>query len=453
MQFRHTIVFAVVAMFMAVSCITVDKTLGDDFISTNQDLPVHTALLDLPVQVKSSSPLQGLSAGESIFGAIRTEEFGLVQFSTMADICPNMTGWDFGKDPVVKEVYFMAPITGTYVEQDNQSGIPQSISLHRTYKRVDTTTVFNNSITAADYDPQPLNASEYLYFGGDSLMIYLDNSFGEAILASSQSERDSLNLFVENYKGLLLKSSAPEEGIYGGRENTLSFGSGAVYILVDYQPTWEEGLARRDTIFTLSWGYNYCVNISEYESSALQTTEPGEVLPVEGGAGLKPYISHKELKNTIDNWKAEMGFGDRHVIVAKGELVFPFEIPADMDMTKYPSTMYPCNRTVDTTYDAKFFYPLEDVNVQGFNIGTQDRSLCQYAMDVPTYIQDIVSKEKSELNEEYDLWLMPIFSQTDSYYNTTSYSLDCTTYYTGSLNGPAAERRPKLKLVYSVMEE
>lgn len=453
MQFKHTIVFGVVAIFMAVSCITVDKTLGEDFISSNQNLPVYTAVLDLPVQIKSSSPLQGMSAGESVFGAIRTEEFGLVQFSTMADICPNMTGWDFGKDPVVKEVYFRAPISSTYVTQDNQKGIPQILSMHRTKKRIDTTTVFNNSITAADYDPQPLNVSEYLYFGGDSLMMYLDNSFGEEIVASSQQERDSLNLFVENFKGLILKSSSPEEGIYGGRENTISFGSGAVYILVDYQPTWEEGLARKDTIFTLSWGYNYCLNIAEYGSASLETDDPGKLLPVEGGAGVKPYISHSALKDAIDNWKSEMGFGDKKVIIAKGELVFPFEIPEDLDMTKYPFSLYPCNRIEDTTYNAKLFFPLEDVNVAGYNIGAQDRSLCQYAMDIPTYIQEIVSKDRSEIGQEYDLWLMPIISQTDSYYNTTTYSLDCTTYYTGWLNGPGAERKPQLRLLYSVFEE
>lgn len=105
MQFRHTILFAVTAFFMAVSCITVDKTLGDDLVSADQDLTVYTAELELPLQLRTSSPVQAISGGEGVFGAIRTKEFGLVQFSTMADICPNMTGWDFGKDPVVKEVF------------------------------------------------------------------------------------------------------------------------------------------------------------------------------------------------------------------------------------------------------------------------------------------------------------------------------------------------------------
>lgn len=450
MQFKNTIILATVAFFIAVSCITVDKTMGEDFISTNQNLPVQTAELDLPVQLKSSSPLQGLSGGEGIFGSIRTKEFGLVKFSTMADICPNMSGWDFGTNPVIKEVYFLAPVSGTYTTDDNQTGIPQQVTLHRTYKRVDTTTVFNNSITAADYDPEPLNVAESLYFGGDSLRIVLKKSFAEKILASSQEERDSLDLFVENFKGILLKTSSPEEGVYGGRENTMSFGSGAIYIRVDYQPTWDTSLSRRDTIFTLSWGYNYCLNISEYESEKLETAQPGTEVAIEGGAGVKPYISHKDLKDIIGNWKKENGYTDKHVIIAKGALVFPFEIPEDFDMTKYPTGIYPCNRVEDTTFNAKFFNPLSDINVTGFNLGTINRSLCHYMIDIPTYVQDLVSKDESEIDESYDIWMMPTFATTDSNNNTT-YSIDCTTYYTGKINGPLSDRKPKLKLIYSVM--
>ncbi len=454
MQFKHTIVFAVVAIFMAVSCITVDKSLGEDFISSNQDLPVYSVELDVPVQVKSSSPLQGISAESSIFGAIRTEEFGLARFSTIADICPNMSNWDFGKDPVIKEVYFLAPIGNQNVAQDNQNGIPQSITLHRTYKRVDTTSVFNNSFTEADYDPEPLNVSENIYFGGDSLKIHLKKSFAEEILASTQEQRDSLNLFAEHYKGIMIRSSLPEDGTYGGRSNIMSYGSGAIYIRVDYQPTWEEGLSRKDTIFTLSWGYNYCLNISEYESDKLQTEKPGEILQYEGIAGLKPYISHSEMKALIDNWKAEMGYLDKYVLISKGTLIFPFEIPEDLDMTKYPTNIYPCQKQYDSTYNADIFNTLEDCYVEGYNIGNQDRSLCRYAMDIPSYVQDMVRKDASEIDDSYNLWMMPILAQTsDEYSGATTYSMDFANYYTGHLNGPAAERKPKLLLVYSVLEE
>jgi hypothetical protein len=123
-----------------------------------------------------------------------------------------------------------------------------------------------------------------------------------------------------------------------------------------------------------------------------------------------------------------------------------------MDMTKYPTNLYPCHRLLDTSYNQKFFYPMEDINVEGYNIGKMDRSLCQYYMDVPSTIQDFVSKDKKDLDDTYDMWLMPTFGTTDSYDNLT-YSIDCTTYFTGKINGPLMDRKPKLRLIYSVMEE
>ena len=86
MQFRHTIVLALAAIFMAVSCVSVDKTMGESMVPGNQSLPVSMAEIEIPVQLKSSQPLQTLSAEEGTFGAIRTQEFGLVEFATAADI-------------------------------------------------------------------------------------------------------------------------------------------------------------------------------------------------------------------------------------------------------------------------------------------------------------------------------------------------------------------------------
>ena len=82
MQFRHKIVLALAAMFMAVSCITVDKKLGEDMIPGNQNLPVNVAVLDLPVQLKSSQPLQTTSSSEGAFGAA-SQLTGKWQFSVI----------------------------------------------------------------------------------------------------------------------------------------------------------------------------------------------------------------------------------------------------------------------------------------------------------------------------------------------------------------------------------
>lgn len=453
MHFRHTAALAFAAIFMAVSCITTDKTVGDNLIPSDQDIQIHTADIEIPVGMKLAEPLQALSATEQIFGAIRTPEFGLAEFASAADICPNMSGWDFGKDPVIKDIYFLAPVSVKMVTEDKQAGIPQIISLHRTNRTIDSTTVLNNSFTAADYDHTPLNVSEFMYFGGDSIKMHLDMAFAEEILASSQNERDSLELFVENFKGILIKCSSPEEGTYGGRQNALAFGAASIFIKVDYQPTWGEGLNRKDTLFCLSVGFNQCLNVSSFESEALQTEAPGETIAFEGSAGLKPFISGSALKETIENWKEEMGYAGKNILIAKGAFVLPFEIPENLDMTKYPSNIYPCNKELDTTYNVNYMYLLGDCNVAGYSIGQLNRSLCEYNMDAPSYIQSLFSKKKDEVTESDDLWMMPIYSETDSYYGTTYYYIDDLSYYVGKINGPDAERKPKMRLVYSIVED
>lgn len=454
MQLKNTIVLAVAAFFMAVSCISSDKSVGDNLIPDNQGLLVKAAEFPLPVQLKSSQPLQSLSTTEFAFGAIRTREHGLVEFSTAANICPNMSGWNLGKDIQVKEVYFLSNVSQVFVPDNQQKGIPQSITLHRTHKVIDTTTVYNNTFTEADYDSEPLNLGEAIYLGGDSLKVYLKKSFAEELFTATQQERDTLPLFIKRFKGILIKSSVPEEGVYGGRQNFMEYGTGTIYISVNFQPTWAEGLVRKDTIFAVNFGSEMCLNISTYESKSNQTDAPGELMNIEGAAGIKPYISKEDLKHAIDTWKSKEGLEGKNIIIAKGSLIFPFEIPDNMDMTKYPATMYPCNREFDSTYNGNIFYPVADVNMPGFNVGTINRSLKEYRMDIPSIIQDFVSKDASELDDlTHNLWIMPTKSETNSYYGNITYNIDMNTYFLGAINGPAAERHPTLQIVYSVMEE
>lgn len=440
---------------MAVSCISSDKTTGNYLVPSNQDFPVQMADIPLPVKVRAAEPMQSASSSQAVFGAIRTPEYGLVEFATMADICPNYEGWNTGEDLKVKEAYFMATVSNKYVIDEEQMGIPQIVTVHRTYRGIDSTALYNNSITEADYDPEPLNAAETVYFGGDTLKIHLKLSYAEELMSATQQERDSIELFMKRFKGLLFKTSTPDPGIYGGRENVMSFGTGMIYIRVNFQPTWEEGLDRKDTLFCVSFGYDYCVNLMKHESKSMETDTPQENLYIEGGAGLKPYINRNDLKDAIEAWKKENGLENKHLLVAKGALVFPFEIPEDNNMTKYPGNLFPAYQKIDTTYNAKYFYIHEDINVAGYSTGELNRSIEAHVMDIPSYIQDFVSLNKEELGEEYDLWMMPVFAQTDETYGNTTYSMDGITYYCGKICGPAAAdstKRPYLRLIYSVLD-
>lgn len=459
MQFKDTLrklILLSITAFAVFSCITVDKSLGEQYVPDDQKLKVMVAEFRLPVSLKMEDSLQGVSGSDSYstFGAIRTKEFGLATFGVAANICQPFTTFRFGKDPVIKSIYFSAAVANKYMIDDAQEGIPQNVFIYRTTKKIDTTSTYNNSITNKDYDPVPLNVSSVTYFGGDSVKVYLNNALGTELLSATEEELDSIALFTDRFRGLYIQCTPPEGNLTGGRLNNMSYSSAVITIKYNFQPTWEEGLARKDTTVLFSYGDGFCVNISSYNSAHLQSAEPlTEEIPIEGIGGIKPYVSARALKDLLNDWAAKEKYDTKNILVAKATLTFPFEIPQDLDMTKYPPSLYPAYRSADTL-KPRFYYPFTDINATGNSLGTINRSLCEYAMDVPSTIQKLINFQETKENSlsEFNFWLSPIRVVTDNTYGTTSYFVDTFNYYNGKVNGPKATRYPKLTLVYTVLK-
>lgn len=453
MHFKDTLsklTLLVLTVSSVFSCITVNKTIGEGYVPEDQELKIRIAHFRLPVTLKMQDSLQATSTDYAIVGAIRTPEFGLVKMGSAANVCQPTTTLRFGKDPVIKSIYFTAAVPAKKVMEDNQMNIPQDVFVYRLNKRLDTTTVFCNSITPADYDPVPLNTSSVTYFGGDSIKVYLNNAYGTELLSATEKELDSINLFIDRFKGLYLECSAPEGSLTGGRENLLGFSSAIIMMKYNFQPTWQEGLSRKDTTVYLNYGDGYCLNTSTYGSEGLETAEPLEILPVEGIAGIKPYVDAKVLKDTLDKWAQKNNYNPKKIIVSKASFSLPFEIPADFDMTKYPTYLFPTQRIENQ--NLMIYYPFNDVNSTGNSLGGMNRSLAEYQGDLSSAIQQMLNKDAADIGAKYDFWFAPIQKLTDQYYGTVSYAPDFYTYSVGKVNGPKAERYPKLTLVFSVLQ-
>ncbi len=429
--------------------------------------------MPLPVGMKILDSLQGFSEDYFILGAYRTEEFGNATFGTASNISLNNLNLDFGKDPkVISVVLNMAlsagasGVSSSAILDPSQEGIPQNINVYRLKTTIDSTKWFNSAIKDTDYDHTPLNTSSLTYFGGDSIKVYLHNSFGEEILSATKEELDSLELFSKNHKGLYLTCDAPAPGVNGGRLNLFDANQGSIYISYNFQPTWAEGLERKDTLIALNFGYNYVLNTSSYDSRELETEEAAETLYFEGIGGIAPYINGKVLKKQLDLWQeslyADLGYtkGDKNlpkIAIAKASLVFPFEMPANFDYMNitYPSYLFPVQhlKLTDTT-DVKYYYLFDDYSSSGNPLGAINRSLMHYECDFSYTIQRMFNKPESEINSSYDLWMYPLLvTETQDYYGSTSayYSINNNSYYNAKLNGPAADRYPELRIVYTVV--
>lgn len=464
MQFKdifRALILSAISCTIVFSCITADKSVGSDFIPNEHILHIKRASFRLPVGLKMLDSLQGVSDTYITVGAFETEEFGVAKFGSAGNIAPTSTTLNLGKDARIISTYLSIPlstqstVTTSNILSPSQEGIAQNFNVYRLKRTIDSTTLFANSLTANDYDSTPLNTSALTYFGGDSIFVYLDNSLGAELLTASENELDSLDLFAKKFKGLYIKCDDPIPGMKGGRLSLFEKSSAYLYLKYNFQPTWEEGLERKDTLISLSFGYNYILNTAEYSSKSLETSEPLEILPIEGMGGINPYIDAKSLKDTLDAWAVKEGYDPSKIIIAKASLVFPFELPQNTDIISYsyPSYLFPAHRKqINDTTRTKYYYPFDDYNSTDNPLGIMNRSLMQYECDFSTTIQQIINKNIDEIDSTYNIWLYPLMSETDSYYGYTYYYINNYNYFNAKINGPKAERYPELKIVYAVIE-
>lgn len=468
MQFKDTLrslILTACSCLLVFSCITVDKTIGSDLVPDDYKLKMESVSLPLPVTVKQLDSMQGISSSYYTIGSIRTEEFGTARFGTAGNIAPSSTALDLGEDPRIISVYLQIPLAvvadaasldrASIIMDPSQYGITQNINVYRLKRQIDSTTLYANSLTENDYTPELLNANGGTYFGGDTLKVYLSNEFGTEILSATSEELDSLDLFSERFPGLYVTCDDPVGNAAGGRLNLFDGTNSFVFVKYNFQPTYDKTLPRKDTTIALAFGYGYALNTAEYDSADMQTGELLEKIPVEGMGGLAPFVDYKALKELLDGWAEQNNIDPSKVMVAKASVVFPFELPENLDLVpyQYPSYLFPTNRKpVSDTTDAIYYYLLEDYNSTDNPLGVMNRSLMNYTSDVSGYIQKMINKDLSDLNDTYSFWMYPLRTETDSYYGTTYYYINNFSYYKAMLNGPKAERYPELKLVYAVLE-
>ncbi|MGM9775124.1 MAG: DUF4270 family protein [Candidatus Egerieousia sp.] len=455
---------SIAILALITSCITVDKTLGSANVSDDYVLQLNSATFKLPLEMKLADSLQALSQSNGYLGSVRTPEFGLANFSFGTNFCPYRVKVNFGKDQIIKNAYItFSSVSGT-IADETQVGIMQRMHVYRMNRIIDEEYAYNNQLKDEDYIHTAVDSGGTYYTGTDSLTIRLKHSFAREILQASKLERDSSVKFVERYKGLLFTCDAPAEGTYGGRVNTISTSAASLVIAVNFQPTWKEGLPRKDTAFTFVLSPDYTQNFSTYESAALESTQMQEHILVEGIGGVKPYLDPLALKDAITEWTAREGLDPKRIIVGKATFYLPYENPDPLNKLSnyYPSNLFPTHRVLSSLSDdteIRSYTPLTDIYTSNNNVGTLNRSLGYYYGDFSSYVQKIINndREKIAASNDYKIWFMTTDAQTNQSYYTgqtsTTYSTNLGTYSVGSINGPLHDNAPYMEIVYTVLSE
>ena len=437
---------ALLAMSCLVSCITKDYTLGSGLVPAIQDISVRTATFDLPVGLKMADSLQTSISQKGTVGAIRTDRYGLYRSDAAMAVTAAYDSISWGKNPSVTSVKLVLTRDTTLVVDPGERYIPQNLYVHRLKVVLDSTTIFNNSLTENDHEV--LSLGGLVYTGDDTYSVELDKKLGEELLKIPTATLDSAELFMKAFKGLYIRCDEPLEDCEGGRLTT--FDLSASYINFTYQYDDDNG-NRRSKSENFLVGEEYAVNICTAGSRPLEEPLAADALYMEGNCGIKPHISAKELRGVLERFAAENQLELERVLIAKAILKFPFEYTGDYKQFDYYATnLYPCKRTKNAS-GSHIYTTLDEIEEEDLESGYIDRSNLCYTVNVSMYLQNLISRKASDITTNDDLWIMPTITLYSSTTGVTFYYPDYYYYSQSRLNGTSDARHPVLQLTYSVL--
>jgi hypothetical protein len=441
---------ALLAMSCLVSCITKDYTLGSGLVPANQDISVRTATFALPVGLKMADSLQTSISQKGTVGAIRSEHYGLYRSAAAMAVTAAYDSITWGKNPSVTSIKLILVRDTTMVVDPREVKIPQNLYVHRLKVVLDSTTIFNNSLTEDDYDHEVLSQGGVVYTGEDSYTVELDKKLGEELFKIPMATLDSAELFMKAFKGLYIRCDDPLEGREGGRLTTFDLSSS--YINITYQYDDENG-NRRAKSDNFLVGEQYAVNICSSGARPLEQPLASDALYMEGICGIKPHISAVALHKMLEDFVARetIGVPLERILISKAIVKFPFEYTGDYkQFDYYASTLYACKRA-KTTSGYRIYGPLSEIEEEDLESGYIDRSNLCYTANISIYLQNLIKRDASSITSDDDLWIMPIVTLYNSSTGATYYYADYYYYTQSLLNGTADARHPVLELTYSIL--
>lgn len=479
------------------SCITVDGTLGENFIPTEQIWDVYPceAVVLNNIAMEYSDKLSGYSTKRFTFGATRDENF--VSNSTASfTLVPVMDSLDFGKAtdgyPKISRFHLTAVRDTLSMVYDYQERILQNVYVYGLKAPLDSTVLYTATNLRELADSKIITKGIPVYDGGDSLTIDFSLEYTKSVIKGIQDfqkldaeKRDSINNYLKYVPGIMMGTDVQTE--VGGRINMFELPiqaeSGYItgnYALLEFTGLYEDSEEPVDTSFLFYFGpadflkdedtdypTQYAFNANEnvpVNDGFLDAWKNGskENIYVAGGSGLKPVIKASEIKAILtDLIDQEIANGavlnKEEVVINKATISLPYNVGTDYDkLNKYPLILNPTVRLVSDDGKYYTYAGLTDSSIESENQGNINRSLCTYSPDVSHHVQEILNLTQgvgedvpsNETDEafakrlsKYDIWMLILHEEITVTDNSSAYddyynNLLYNSYYNNMMYDP-----------------
>lgn len=455
------------ALACCLSCVDTDPTIGGGLVP--QENQYKSFLLDIPITAIGSEMADGLSGFSSkriSIGAIEDDEYGLSTRACALTVLPLTDTLEFGKVQEVKSFIFHASYDTVSVSSAENMHIFQEVEV---YELTEGTKNLHNSNKDVAHGSVNIAKNCPIIDGSKDLDFYFSDAFAQAFVEKMDKTylAESFDDYLSKFPGIYLKTSAPKgnKGRFNSFDVQLRYSTSSAVLNGNYasltlNSIWDEEEGAKDSTFFFCYGIQehtnldslfvygtqgampqYAYNITGHETSALAGTATTEV-KFEGGAGLKPLIKAKELRDAVKAQMlpklTEMGLTEDdldNVIINKAALILPYEKPADWAVLDYyPVRMSPTTKITSTDDDGNtstVFMNLTDYSSTTENQGDINLSLCCYQPDITYHLQELLTLDEEKLDTgNYDIWLMSMAKESTT---TTSgqnqSSNDMSEYY------------------------
>ena len=473
-------------LFGSASCITIDSTLGENFIPTNQIWDVYpcepVALNDITMQY--SDKLSGYSKTRFTFGATRDENFVSSSYASFT-LVPLMDSLDFGKEingyPKISQFHLTAVRDTLSMVDDRQERILQNVYVYGLKEPLDSTVLYTGTDLRALANNEVITCGIPVYDGGDSLSFDFSIEYSKSLIKGIQEfqkldaeKRDSLDNYLKYVPGIVMGTDPQTE--VGGRINMFNLSieaeSGYLtgnYAILKFTGIYEDSTEPVDTSFVFYFGPSdflkdddtsyptqYAFNANEtlpVDSDFMNSWENGnkESIYATGGSGLKPVVKASEIKKIVNDLiDQEISKGSvlnkEEVVINKATIVLPYNVDGDWDkLNKYPLILSPTVRLVSDNDKYYTYAGLTDSSIESENQGNINRSLEIYSPDVSHHVQqilnltqgvgeDVTANETVEEFEarlaKYDIWMLILHEEIIESSSSTGYNDD---YYNNLL--------------------
>jgi len=447
-----------VILAAAISCVENDRTMGQQLASDDFILKIDSTQFTIPFCQRVHDTIQAVSYSRMLVGYLSDEQYGTVVVDGASVVVPVPDEFNMGVNPELVDVYLSLSIDSTVAYTSGNKSIPQNIYLYEIVKdfAADSTRYYNNSITPDFLSEDPISLGSPMVFGSGTVKIGLTREYGEKLLATSPSEFADISIFLNRMFGIYIKTDKPDREVPGGRLNYINLSTSTItleFLMNDPQ----RGIKDKDTTVTFVFGYTMALNQFSAGSRHLETATPRDTLFVDGLSGVKPVIPAHKLKGIVDDWVDRVCLKENctkeSIFLSQAKLILPYDMPPDAERfeNEHPSKLYPFTTNVGAADTTVRMRPVD--GIASSDGGSMDRNHEYYYCTITSYVQNMITKDRSSVSSTDDLWICPVTTFTNTSTYATSYLLDVDNYHRVILNGPYSDRPPRIELVYGILKE